>query len=301
MIDKSDPRKFPPKERTFNGAAVRFNKIDGEFERSGIYGFGPDGMRFDKYPSIYSVKMPGGYVPLWDITADEYFENRSWLNYRQFSLYHYIASLRNRGYHLSIEGNGKSGDAEIRGLAQIVGTWRPTLVADLDRLEDCLLIHRVRRPDFHGTPSELVVHSPFTLVELRGGYADVIIERVNGRATWTRRQRMMRRGTTAAGVAYCFQNRASEAEQFVFNFNQIREAFGDSVDRFIYFAMAFFQKNHHFLYTNKGGFQADYRSGLFKELDGWNIVHDNAARELCYKAANKFRTIYCPTEAELCA
>jgi hypothetical protein len=301
-------RKFPPKQIEIRGKAVTFSRIETNFERSGIYVQHPyeSGVSFRKYPSIYSVKLSGGFIYLWDVLAEEYYENLQLINYRQLALYNYLGSLRNRGYRVSLKGNGKKGDEEIKGLAQLTDTWWPTLVKDLDRLEDVMLIHRIRRPDFRGMPSEIVIHSPLDPQDLRDPqtkqlreWAQILQQRVKEEPTRQRRQGTMRSGTTDDGRNFVFQDRKQEDERFVFDFRQIVKAFGDFAERFALFAMEYFSKNWHLLTANKSGFEHDYRKSLELEMNVWGI-HDNSRRESCYIAANKFRTIYCPMEEELC-
>lgn len=326
--------KFPTKEIKFHGKPVTFKKIDNVFDRSGIFLSHPwkkvektdKPLAFQKYPSIYSTKLSGGFVYLWDVLREEYVENLGLINYDQFSLYNYMASLRNSGWHVSIKGrpgklkkgaDGKLMDereADVKGLAQIAGRRWTSVLHDLDVLEDALLIHRIRRPDFHGCPSEIVIHTPFAAQELvqvdretgertELESAHVLRQRIEDKITANRRLKIVKHGIKKESAKkfthFSWHDRRQEDDRFVFDFRKVVAAFGDKVDQFAWWAMEFFQEHWNLLYSDRAAFQEDYRRELHDELTRWKIL-DNSDREECYKQANKFRTIYCPTEQEIC-
>jgi hypothetical protein len=343
--EQQNTRPFPSKRLEFHGKLVQFKKIDTDFNRSGIFVTHPyetDGagkpLSFRKYPSIYSTKLSSGFVYLWDVLREEYVENLGLINYEQFSLYNYIASLRNSGWHVSVKGHKRRKlDAdgkrtaeieEVKGLAQITGRWWPKVAKDLDHLEDCLLIHRVRRPDLPGCPNEIIIHTPFAEQELvridrtgqriegidpmtgewiEGMWTPLLRQRVEQKATATRLAAIERHTIKKKlvdgkhkNVHVKWHDHRAEAERFIFDFRPVSAAFGDNVDLFAYWAMQFFKKNWQYLYSDKSAFEHDYRHELGLGMSRWGI-HDDAQRSRCYVQANKFRTIYCPTEEELVA
>jgi hypothetical protein len=329
------PPRFPEKEIPFkhgrrddrDGERVVFRRLRsqlGQFDdQSGIYVYNKfrepgtpasqqNPLSFQKYPSVYSVQLSGGYTFDWDVLADEYFENRGWINYEQLSLYGYVKSLRNRGYHVSVrprpgrkvlglDGEPTGERDEVRGLAQITGRSCRYIERDLDVLEDCLLIHRVRRPDFSGAPNEFVVHSPFTVKDLQTEIGSVIEQRVAEGATRSRREGIAKRGVGKDGRPFVYHNRRADSPTFVYDARETVKAFGDKTEAFIYWAMSYFQNEWDWLWKRKGEWQKQFREVLFAELNRWGINGDEA-RHACYREANKFRTIYCPLlEEELCA
>jgi hypothetical protein len=308
MATNKDFRKFPPKKVTSrDGDQIFFKKINDDFP-SALYHYGQDldgnpGYR-EMYPSVYSIELPKkyGYTKLYDFFVEEYFENRGLITYEQYNLYNYIATLRNRGYYLSLKGsNGGRTDGEIKGLAKMVRARVPDLTADIDHLEDCLLLHRVRRLDLQGMPNELVVHTPFTPDQLTAGKQKLIVDRISRQATKTKRQGAMVKGDSESGQKFNYLDRSRGNEHcFWLDYNYVKKAFGDKSKAFADFALAFFKKFLHWLKQDKSGFDADYRDALKHQLDRWGIK-GNEQRETCYIAANKFRTIYCPLEQELIA
>ena len=298
---KETRQKFPPKPITrIGGATVEFKKINEDFP-SAIFIYPKGGGYQELYPSVYSSKIPNeGFTPHYDFFVDEYFENRGLISWKQYNLYNYLATLRNRGYYLSIH-NRKRGDAEVKGLAQMIGTRVATVNADLDHLEDCLLIHRVRRLDLHGAPNEIVIHSPFTAAQLdredgqKNTKQKIIIDRFARSYAKTNREQAVIRGE---GFGYL--NRKMTSERFQFNYKAVKTAFGDAAHQFTDWALVFFKKNLQMLRDSKTSFDYAYRAELNKKFTTW-AIGGNAAREACYIAANKFRVIYCPTDEELCA
>ena len=303
---------YPPKTIVFHGTPVEFKRVNPDFPSALYYYHEPTGYQ-PLYPSVYSIDLwnAGGFVKSWDFFAEEYLENRQLITYRQYSLYNYIVQLRNRGYYLSIKGSRiaeKRDDdgnliregKEVKGLSAVTGIRRPELIADLDRLEDVLLLHRVRRLDLQGIPTELVVHSPRTARELdKDGWHDFIAKRIAADATRGRRRSAMISGEKN-GQPFSYLDRRSRSAGFQFDYRAVRDAFGDRCHQFANFALTYFKKNYHFLTENKAGFESDYREKLALELNLWNIA-GNERRKNCYAAAHAFRTIYCPPIEEIIA
>lgn len=301
--EKQNPQKFPPKQITqVGGATVEFKKVNDDFP-SALYVYPESGGYQELFPSVYSIKIPGeGFTRIYDFFADEYFENRGLINYAQFCLYNYISTLRNRGYYLSIHSRkGKNdGDNDVIGLAKMVGIKPDTLTAHLDHLENCLLIHRVRRLDLHGTPNELVIHSPFTAQQLdHEGKQKIIVNRVARNHVQNDRQKAVIKGDGKNG-GFGYLNRKMTNERFQMNYKAVKTAFGEAARQFCNFALEFFKANLQMLRDSKSSFDYAYRAELNKKFTTW-AIGGNTAREKCYIAANKFRVIYCPTDEEICA
>lgn len=297
-------QKFPKKTITLSdGATVEFKKLDGDFP-SKIFHYPQTGGYQELYPSVYSIEIPGeGFTKLYDFFVEEYFENLGLINYEQFNLYNYITTLRNRGYYLSLSGRklekGKPSDADVKGLAQMIRSRVKALTANIDHLEDCLLLHRVRRLDLQGMPNELVIHSPFTKKQLDAGKHKIILDRISRQHTKTQRQKAVHTGDGKTGK-FGYLDRKATNERFQMNYQFIKNAFGDNAAQFADFALGFFKSHLGFLRRSKSEFDYAYRAELKKKLSFWAIA-GNSAREACYIAANKFRVIYCPTFEELCA
>lgn len=304
MSAKKHPRRPLPEPVTRSGVDIGFKPLGGP-SKSGLYYHDKDENRFyPLYPSIYSTDA-GNYFPLYDHFTREYIIARPLITRDQFAVYTFLASIRNQGFRVSIMGSrSKSGDDdEPTGLAALLGMGRPQLIQALDHLEDCLLIHRVRRLDIHGTPNDILIHTPFTRQQLYGGqrFIDIIEDRIARKVTATARQKKMVTGVTDDGQPYSYLDRTVGTDgRFHYNASQISEAFGFYTDKFTQFALKYFRKNHHLLRGDKSGFEHDYREDLSLELNLYEI-HKDAAREKCYRAAHKFRTIYCPSHEELLA
>jgi hypothetical protein len=295
---KRPPGSGPLKQNRRGDVTIDFNPIDSHFP-SGNYYYDKENRYQALYPSVYSIKLQGhGYFPFWDFFADQYFEDLELLNSEQMWLYTYLASLRNRGIRLSINGS-KSKDSERRGLAAMLGRWRPAVIKDLDHLEDCMLIHRVRRLDLHGTPNDIIVHTPFTPPELHdSGWHKVIKDRIANETTRRARERHMVTGVDDEGNKFAYLNRTGGDGRFHYDARQVDEAFGQNAKRFCDFALTFFRKHFWVLFEDKPAFDEDYRRELRLELNLYG-VNQNSDRERCYVVANKFRTIYCPSLQEL--
>ncbi len=299
MSDKQkNSQKFPEKPITLqDGATVEFKKINEDFPSALVY-YPQRGGYQELYPSVYSIDVPGeGFVKLWNHFATEYLEDRGLINYDQFSLRNYISSLRNRGYYITVKSRKEDGD--IKGLAQFLKMRTATLTAHLDHLEDCLLIHRVRRLDLHGTPNEFVAHTEFTAKQLDAGKEKIIVDRVARQHTKTKREKAVRRGGEESGK-FGYLDRKATDERFQFDYRMIKSAFGDNSLAFADFALEFFKAHLGMLRNKKSEFDYAYRSELNRRMSAWGIG-GNSAREQCYIAANKFRVIYCPTDEELFA
>jgi hypothetical protein len=301
MSEPTGFQKFPPKR----ARGVQFERL---YHRSGglVIKDSESGKYCAKFPSVYSTELPNqyAYAKLWDHFSECYFEGQDGrsgfeplISWRQYSLYNYLTSLSNRGYYVSIKGR-KNDDGQVIGLAALTGIRRPWLIDDLDHLEDCLLIHRVRRLDLHGQPNEIVIHTPFTPQQLRDGKYDLIRDRIARRATKQRREQAKVRGEKD-GQPFAYVTR-NTAPGFWFDYNYFRSTFGEQSQRFADFALRFFRKNFHYLKTDKSAFEADYRDDLGLELNVMEI-RDAERREKCFKAAGVFRKIYCPTLEEICA
>lgn len=315
---KDSNLKFPPKQIIRDGQILDFNRDDPELH-SGIYQYsdgeyGKPNQRLAVYPSVYSIEIPGhGYTKTYDYFSDLYLENMGFINWQQYNLYNYIATLRNRGYRLSIHGarrKRKPGDpppepdaAQHKGLAAFSGVSPKTLITDLDHLEDCLLMHRVRRLDLQGIPSDLVIHSPFTPTKFEE-MRKVIVKRISTKYTRTRRLKMMM-PTAATNILeddradqkFYFNRKAGEPR---FQLSAaVREAYGPKFGHFVNFALEFFNKYLWEFRNQQPQFEKGYRDALKIKLTYWGIA-DRHDREKCYQAAAIFRNVYCPTLADLC-
>jgi hypothetical protein len=293
-------RSNPPKRVIIDGVTVDFKKTYSD-RPSGLYHPRTDGKYQALYPSIYSLELPSkyAYTKIYNFYAEEYLENRRLLTGNVWGFYLYLTSLRNRGYYLSIKGNGKTGEEEVRGLAQVYGISRRTAIDHLDHLEDCMLIHRVRRLDLQGMPNEIVIHLPKTPEELdRDGYHDWIVKRIKENATKSRRDGARVSGTSESGQNFNYVDRTVDGQSF--DYGMIRRAFGQQALRFADWALMWFEKNWHFLRAEKRSFDHDVRKDLELELNGWGI-YDRQRRHECFTAFGVFRKVYCPLDTELFA
>jgi hypothetical protein len=303
-----DYRKYPPKTEHFGGADVEFKKLNDHLSGNSVYWSQQQGTFQELYPSIYSIKLKGySYIKLYDFFPEYYYERLRLITHRQMHLYIDLCHLSNRGYYLSQTGSRKKGDSkdgdrrQVGGLSAYTGIRRPELAADLDHLEDCLLIHRVRRVDLRGMPSEIVVHTPFTPPELETGKYKLITGRVASQATKTRRAKAMVDVVSESGEKFRYLHRQTALKDgFWFDYRFIKKSFGDHAQRFADFALTWFKKNLWALQQQKANFEKDFRDALSLEMNLMGIQSDQR-RQMCYIAANKFRTIYCPLEAEICA
>ena len=279
---------------------IHFQEIDGP-NGGRIYSYDVDtGRSLSTFASVYSLKVDGtGFFPVWDFFCDQYVEKLEIITPRQFMIYVYVGQLRNRGYRLSLKGSPDNSDT--RGLATILGMHLNTLIADLDHLEDALLLHRIIRPDLKGRPNDIVVHTPFQEFELNGqGWLDVIRDRIARKATKTRRQQSLVAAKTPAGKPYSYIDRPTSEQPFILNYKAVAKAFGTSMPKFENFALKFFDRSFHMLDDQKKKpiFESEYRDKLYAEMGRWGIT-GNAAREKCYVAANHFRRAFCPSYHEL--
>ena len=294
-------QKFPQKSRTLeDGATVEFKKLYDD-QTSGLVHYPQRGGFQELYPSVYSNEIEGeGFVKIYNFVPTEYIEERAFINYAQYSLHNYILINSNRGYYLSLKGSKKDGD--VKGLAKVLQTRVATLTADIDRLQNCFLLHRVRRLDLNGCPNELVYHSGFTAKKLDASNQKIhkiIVERIaRDHAKSSRQNGVVKSNGKRGGFGYL--NRKATNERFQFDYNVIKKAFGDNSRHFADFALEFFKLNKGLLERNKSEFEKGYRLELNRRMSDWGIG-SNSAREACYIAANKFRTIYCPTFEELCS
>lgn len=328
-------RRDIPQQKTIHGSQIDFQPIN-EFGPSGLYYYDlATNKAHSLYPSIYSLAsgLNGyGYVPLWNFFAEEYYENLGLITFKQLGVWAGLAQLRNRGYRIALTSDRrkpKDAETEVRALDVYLERDYRLLREDLDRLEDALLIHRVRRTDFRGTPDDIIVHTPFTPAALYGEYGTfegwcdrrkkVSNEGIAGRLRHRVEKSVVknsrdkkrltgvtgdtnRRGEpTVAGKNYSFIPRTVDhGHVFTYDRRQIDEAFGQHTTTFADWALSFFRKSFDFLRTDKQAFDRDYRDELKVELDRYGI-RANERRELCYRAANKFRQIYCPSIQELLA
>lgn len=309
-------RRFPPGQKVINGALIDFEPIEDGFP-SGLYYYDDENRYCSLYPSIYSIKIDGhGYFPMWDFFLHEYRDNLGLISIHQWNVWAGIASLRNRGYRIKLTSDRRKkvddGDQEVRALDHYLERDYRLLRDDLDCLEDALLIHRVRRADYRGTPDDIIVHSPFTPKQLYdGGWAETIKKRVDGQVTKANREitrisgrtkEINRNGQpTVPGKNYAYNPRTLDrSHRFTYDRRQISDAFGESTVRFARFALTYFSKNVWTLFRDKQAFDRDYRDMLATELNLYDI-RKNSQREKCYIAANKFRMIYCPSMDELCS
>lgn len=294
-------QKFPQKTITLNdGATVEFKKLYDD-QPSGLVHYPQSGGYQELYPSVYSNEIEGeGFVKIYNFVPTEYVERRAFINYDQYSLHNYAGINSNRGYYLSLKGSKKDGD--VKGLAKMVGVKVETLTEHIDRLQDCFLLHRVRRLDLNGCPNELVYHSGFTAKQLDANNQkinNVIVDRIARSATKSSRQKGVVKSNGKNG-GFGYLNRKATDERFQFDYNVIKKAFGDNSRSFADFALEFFKTHKHLLERHKSDFEKGYRIELNRKMSDWGIG-GNSAREFCYVAANKFRTIYCPTFEELCS
>lgn len=292
-----------------NGALIEFQPInDIPGINNGLYYYDQATNRPQPlHPSIYSLKLEGhGFLPLWNFFLEEYYENRSFINHRQAWAYIGIAGLRNRGLRIVLTPDRKKkkvttddGDLQVHALDKYLGIDYRQLTKDIDRLEDCLLLHRIRRLDAHGTPNDFIIHTPFTPGQLATKWAKIIEQRIADEVTTTRRHKRMQWGMTKGGRQFTYLDRKADPEhRFSFDHLQIIKAFGQNTFRFAEFALKFFRSNFHYLTTDPQAFDRDYRDGLKLEMNLYDI-HDNGRRELCYRAAHKFRQVFCPSHEEL--
>lgn len=114
-----------------------------------------------------------------DLIYQLYIEEFKFINAVDKALYDYCKSLANRRQRLSIDE-----------IAANFGECKDTIIKRFDRLQDCLLGHRVYRSDLHGIGTfDFVVHTPFTKAQLnQGGYAILIRERIKNQHTKRTRQ-----------------------------------------------------------------------------------------------------------------
>lgn len=295
--DKKDYRKFPPKQIIRDGIVIDFKKSNEDFS-SNLYIQTEKGYQ-ELYPSVYSIELAGeGYTKIYNFFPEIYLENLGLINYDQFNLYNYITTLRNRGYYLSITGSRKNSDQ--KGLAQMVGMRPETLRKNLDHLQDCLLIHRVLRLDLQGMPNELVVHTPFTDKQLKADNnrrLKLIVDRISQSHTEKQREKAIERGEGRGG-GFGYLKRKETNERFQMDYGFIKRAFESHSRSFADFAIDYFKKELRTLKTDKSAFEKYFRLALRRKLDYWGIL-TNEQREICYIAANKFRSIYCPTDEEI--
>ena len=303
MTDKqTNFQKNPAKSvTTQDGATVKLKRLNPDLP-SGIVHFPLKGGYQELYPSVYSIEIPNeGFIKIWDFFTSEYLDKRTLINYDQWCLYNFIGTLRNRGYYVTLQGK-KGDDNEIKGLAKIIGTRTKTLIENLDHLENCLLMHRVRRLDLNGTPNEFILHTPFTAKQLdaeNGKLHKKIVERVALNHVKKQRSLAVKTGEGKKG-GFGYLDRKATNERFQFDYRFIKSSFGSSSRLFTDFALVFFKANLKLLRNNKSNFDYVYRAELSRRMSDWGIG-GNSAQHQCYIAANKFRVIYCPTDEELYA
>lgn len=327
----SQSLKYPPKRVAFNGHPVDFVREydDNAGLSNGLLWYPyhydpPQGQRreLERYPSIYSNGGGGVFTKNYNIIVDKYFEDLRFLSSGDMAMYNYLLNKRSRGYRVSIHGkkkkvDGKGGvtDPGTAGLAVIFGQSPLTTIKQLDRLEDALLIHRITRLDWQGAPNEYVIHTPFDLDRDGKFPADkfeLIAGRIKGQASKDRRASIAKT-SDARGRTHDLKKYRESPAAFIFQYDHrdTEEAFGDRTVDFTEFALVFFRENLKTLNTRKGDFQKKYRDRLAIELDQWSVgsgkrygprwrLRSKDHKEICFKAANKFRTIYCPTLEELC-
>lgn len=320
---------YPPKSVAFTGTAVEFTPeyADNGARSNGLLWYTnkyQGAASIDRYPSVYDNYGGGLFTKNYNVIVNDYFENLRFIDASQMALYNYLLNKSSRGYRVSVHGKkpkldarGVETDPGTAGLAAIFG-WSPrTTIDNLDRLEDVLLMHRITRLDWQGAPSEYVMHTPFDADRTGKFPADrssLITGRLQKAVTKQRRLGAAKhpagKGRTHDMAAYL-----AKPTDFPFQYDHRAtvDAFGDRTADFIEFALVFFKLNWRKLGTDRrGDFQKNYRDGMTREMELWSIDADKRFdphkwrlrgkdhKELCFRAANKFRHIYCPTLEELC-
>lgn len=336
----SQQLKYPAKRVAFNGQPVDFvPEYDDNGDRSnGLLWYPyrydpPEGQRreLERYPSIYSNGGGGLFTKAHNVVVNDYFENNRFVSGQEAWLYIYLMNMRSRGYRVSIHGKkqrfdkqGREVDPGTAGLAAIHRQSARTMMGQLDRLENALLMHRITRLDWKGAPNEYVIHTPFDVISDPDAPRDkprsifppdkaALIERRIKDNVSKQRRLAASKNDTGRGRSHDIKQYKESPAAFIFQYDHrdTEEAFGDRTVDFTEFALIFFRENLKTLNTRKGDFQKKYRDRLAIEMDQWSVESDKRYgprwrlrnkdhKEICFKAANKFRTIYCPTLEELC-
>lgn len=313
-LDYPEKLSYPPKRVKFGSSLVDFQKsYDDNGDRSSAilyyprYYAGPNIKYIDRFPSVYSHAGGGHFTKSHNVLWDQYFENLQLIDQDQFFLWGWIYNANNRGYRVSLHGKplkkdeetGKTVDPGTRGIAKIL-RWHPAkVIANREHLVDCLLLHCITRIDLPGAPLEYVIHTPFTVKELTPARVSMLRGRIADKTTKHQRIKVNPGpGRNHAATSKCFQ----------YDHRLTQRAFGDRTEHFTDFALNFFRKHLTMLKTERGKFQAEYRSDLEREMDTWMNrdrryykwnIRDKKHKTACMIAANKFRLIYCPLEQEL--
>lgn len=319
-VDLSGYPKYPPKRVTFRQASVDFDPTyddNGDATNSLIFYLptapGEKVGYVERFPSVYNHAQ-ADFSKNFNMVVQEYFLNRRLVSYAEMNLYNFLMNCAGCGYRISIHGKPRRVDSDgqiidpgTAGLAAVIGCDPKKIVAMIDKLEDLLLLHRVTRMDLRAAPNDLIMHTPFKSAALDQACVSMLVRRVRDHVTLNKK--IAARGVDKNGGSLGrFHGKANSF--FQFDLREIsagrkiagqkrQEAFGSHARDFTEWSLIFFKKNLPLLRNYKGDFQKKYRDDLAQMWEQWQI-HGKRRREECFIAANKFRTIYCPTMEELC-